>query len=98
MRWSASLPFLCLVSRAAIGVVLALVLARALKSLIYEVSPTDPTAYVAIGFRGDRNSNIRLLHSSADSHRSGSNDRLTRRVVLDQSVIGVSACSGLTSG
>ena len=33
-----------------IGVVMALVLARALKSLIYEVSPTDPVTFTAIGF------------------------------------------------
>jgi len=32
------------------GVALALVLARALKSLIYEVSPTDPMTFTAIGF------------------------------------------------
>jgi predicted permease len=37
-------------SGTAIGVILALVLARALKSLIYEVSPTDPVTYAAIGF------------------------------------------------
>ncbi len=37
-------------SGTAIGVILALVLARALKSLIYEVSPTDPVTYTAIGF------------------------------------------------
>ncbi len=33
-----------------IGVVLALVMARALKSLIYEVSPTDPATFTAIAF------------------------------------------------
>jgi predicted permease len=33
-----------------IGVVLALVMARALKSLIYEVSPTDPVTFTAIAF------------------------------------------------
>ena len=37
-------------SGTAIGVILALVLARALKSLIYEVSPTDPLTFTAIGF------------------------------------------------
>ena len=36
-------------SGTAIGVILALVLARALKSLIYEVSPTDPLTFTAIG-------------------------------------------------
>jgi ABC-type antimicrobial peptide transport system permease subunit len=33
-----------------IGVVLALVLARALKSLIFDVSPTDPLTFTAIAF------------------------------------------------
>jgi predicted permease len=37
-------------SGTAIGVVLALVMARALRSLIYEVSPTDPLTFTAIGF------------------------------------------------
>ncbi len=37
-------------SGTAIGVILALVMARALKSLIYEVSPTDPVTFTAIGF------------------------------------------------
>ncbi len=37
-------------SGTAVGVILALVLARALKSLIYEVSPTDPVTFTAIGF------------------------------------------------
>ncbi len=36
-------------SGTAIGVILALVMARALKSLIYEVSPTDPLIFTAIG-------------------------------------------------
>lgn len=34
----------------AIGVVLALVMARGLKSLIYDVSPADPLTFTAIGF------------------------------------------------
>lgn len=33
-----------------IGMLLSLLLARALKSLIYEVSPTDPLTFTAIGF------------------------------------------------
>jgi predicted permease len=33
-----------------IGIMLSLLLARALKSLIYEVSPTDPLTFTAIGF------------------------------------------------
>ena len=37
-------------SGTAIGVMLALVLARVLKSLIYEVSPTDPLTFTAIAF------------------------------------------------
>jgi len=34
----------------ATGVLLALILARGLKSLIYEVSPADPLTFTAIGF------------------------------------------------
>ncbi len=37
-------------SGTAIGIVLALAMARALKSLIYEVSPTDPMTFTAIAF------------------------------------------------
>jgi ABC-type antimicrobial peptide transport system permease subunit len=37
-------------SGTAIGVIMALVLARALKSLIFDVSPTDPVTFTAIGF------------------------------------------------
>jgi ABC-type antimicrobial peptide transport system permease subunit len=33
-----------------IGVALALVMARGLKSLIYDVSPADPLTFIAIGF------------------------------------------------
>ena len=33
-----------------LGVVLALALARVLKSLIYEVSPADPLTFTAVGF------------------------------------------------
>src|SRR6201996_444851 len=39
-----------ILSGTVIGVVLALVLARGLKSLIYEVSPADPLTFTAIGF------------------------------------------------
>jgi predicted permease len=39
-----------ILSGTVIGVLLALVLARALKSLIYDVSPADPLTFAAIGF------------------------------------------------
>jgi predicted permease len=39
-----------ILSGTAIGVLLALMLARALKSLIYDVSPADPLTFTAIGF------------------------------------------------
>ncbi len=39
-----------ILSGTVIGVLLALVLARGLKSLIYEVSPADPLTFTAIGF------------------------------------------------
>ncbi len=39
-----------ILSGTVIGVLLALVMARGLKSLIYEVSPADPLTFTAIGF------------------------------------------------
>ncbi|MFL6689198.1 MAG: ABC transporter permease, partial [Alphaproteobacteria bacterium] len=39
-----------ILSGTAIGVLLALVMARGLKSLIYDVSPVDPLTFTAIGF------------------------------------------------
>ncbi len=39
-----------ILSGTAIGILLALILARALKSLIYDVSPADPLTFTAIGF------------------------------------------------
>jgi putative ABC transport system permease protein len=38
-----------ILSGTAMGVLLALVMARGLKSLIYEVSPADPLTFTAIG-------------------------------------------------
>jgi putative ABC transport system permease protein len=39
-----------ILSGTVIGVLLALMLARALKSLIFDVSPADPLTFTAIGF------------------------------------------------
>jgi ABC-type lipoprotein release transport system permease subunit len=39
-----------ILSGTAIGVLLALVMARGLKSLIYDVSPADPMTFMVIGF------------------------------------------------
>jgi ABC-type antimicrobial peptide transport system permease subunit len=39
-----------ILSGTVIGVLLALVMARGLKSLIYDVSPADPLTFTAIGF------------------------------------------------
>ena len=47
--WCSSQAGKLVLAGTAVGILLALVLAQALKSLIYHVSPADPLTFIAIG-------------------------------------------------
>ena len=67
-----------------IGVALALLLARALKSLIYNVSPNDPLTFTAIGIAGSCDCHFRLLHSGPTSNKVRSDECITRGITSEE--------------